>query len=138
MPTDTQNRPQRPLRLLLVDDEVAFAQVLAKRLGRRGIAVTAAHSGTEAIQRLRRLEVDVVVLDLKLEDMDGIEVLKIFRKMAPETAVIMLTGHGSEVAAQEGLRNGAADYLTKPCDFEALLAKIVHLGRTKGDDNGTD
>jgi DNA-binding response OmpR family regulator len=67
---------------------------------------------------------DVVVLDLKMEDMDGIEVLKIFKIMDPEMPVIMLTGHGSETAAREGIQFGAYDYLTKPCDLTELIAKI--------------
>jgi DNA-binding response OmpR family regulator len=116
--------PTAVVRLLLVDDEVAFAQVMIKRLGRRGIKVTPALSGQEAIQTLRRADFDVVVLDLKLSDMDGIEILKIFKKMAPEVPVIMLTGHGCEIAAQDGLRLGAHAYLTKPCDFDELLAMI--------------
>jgi len=59
-----------------------------------------------------------------MEDMDGIEVLKIFKKMAPEMPVIMLTGHGSERAAIEGIAQGAFDYLTKPCDLKDLIEKI--------------
>jgi DNA-binding response OmpR family regulator len=124
------------VRLLLVDDEVAFARVMAKRLGRRGIAVTPALSGEEAILTLRRQDFDVVVLDLKLTDMDGIEILKIFKKMAPEVPVIMLTGHGCEVAAQDGLRLGADAYLTKPCDFEELLAAIRTVLRNKDVSHG--
>ena len=73
---------------------------------------------------LRKNEYDVAVLDLKMEDMDGIEVLKIMKKMDPAMAVVMLTGHGSERAARLGIANGAHDYLTKPCEFEELLEKI--------------
>lgn len=112
------------IRLLLVDDEAGFLDVLTKRLGRRGLTVTPAISGTEAIQSLRKNDYDVAILDLKLEDMDGIEVLEIFKKMVPELPVIMLTGHGSEQAAREGMAHGAFDYLLKPCDLEDLLAKI--------------
>ena len=61
---------------------------------------------------------------MKMEDMDGIEVLKIFKKMLPPMAVIMLTGHGSEQAAQAGMSHGAFGYLTKPCEFEELLETI--------------
>ncbi len=113
-----------PVRLLLVDDEVGFVQVLTKRLTKRNLQVTSAYSGTEALQALRGAVFDVAVLDLKMDDMDGLEVLRIFRKMAPEMPVIMLTGHGSEQAAQEGLSAGAADYLTKPYDLEELIQKI--------------
>ena len=66
----------------------------------------------------------MAILDLKMEDMDGIEVLKIFKKMDPDMPVIMLTGHGSEKAAREGMELGAFDYLTKPCDLEELVEKI--------------
>jgi DNA-binding response OmpR family regulator len=116
----------RTIRLLLVDDERAFVDVLANRLRRRNIDVTKTYSGAEAIQALRGQDYDVAVLDLKMEDMDGIEVLKIFKKMLPDMMVIMLTGHGSERAARAGLDRGAFDYLTKPCEFDELLAKIRH------------
>jgi DNA-binding NtrC family response regulator len=114
-----------PLRLLLVDDEKSFVNILAKRFQRRNIKVTKAYSGADAIQALRSNEFDVAVLDLKMEDMDGIEVLKIFKIMDPQLAIIMLTGHGSAVAAQQGIELGAFDYLTKPCELETLLGKIM-------------
>lgn len=113
-----------PIRLLIVDDEVGFVNILAKRLSRRNMEVASAYTGTEAIQILRKQDFDVAVLDLKMEEMDGIEVLKIFKKMDPKMVVIMLTGHGSEQAAREGIEFGAFDYLTKPCELEELLAKI--------------
>ena len=113
-----------PVRLLLVDDEIGYLEVLSKRLTRRGYKITTASSGTEAIRALRQWEFDLAVVDLKMEDMDGIEVLKVFKKMLPSMAVIMLTGHGSERAARAGIEEGAYDYLTKPCSFEELLAKI--------------
>ncbi len=113
-----------PIRLLIVDDEVGFVNILAKRLSRRNMEVTSTYTGTEAIQILRKQDFDVAVLDLKMEEMDGIEVLKIFKKMDPKMVVIMLTGHGSEQAAREGIEFGAFDYLTKPCELKELLAKI--------------
>jgi len=112
------------ISLLLVDDEKGYVQVLAKRMRKRRIDVTPAYSGQEAIRILRKRDFDVALLDLKLEDMDGIEVLKIFRIMVPEMPVIMLTGHGSERAASEGIRFGAYDYLPKPCDLHELVDKI--------------
>lgn len=112
------------IRLLLVDDEIGFLEVLEKRLGKRGLDVTPAPSGTEAIQVLRKNDFDVAVLDLKLQDMDGIEVLEIFKKMVPDMPVIMLTGHGSEQAARDGMTHGAFDYLLKPCDLDDLMSKI--------------
>lgn len=123
MVSETQNETGR-LRLLLVDDEVGFTTVMAKRLTRRNMEVTKAFSGTQGIQALRAKQFDVAVLDLKMEDMDGIEVLKIFKIMDPNMPVIMLTGHGSETSAKEGIQHGAYDYLTKPYEFTELLEKI--------------
>jgi DNA-binding NtrC family response regulator len=115
---------EAPIRLLLVDDETGYLDVLSNRLRKRGINVVKADSGTRAIQILRGQDFDVAVLDLKMEDMDGIEVLKIFKKMVPELMVVMLTGHGSEKAAKEGIEFGAFDYLSKPCEIQDLVAKI--------------
>jgi DNA-binding NtrC family response regulator len=112
------------IKLLLIDDEVPYVNILLKRLAKRGFQVTAAYSGTQGIQAVRREEFDVAVLDLKMDDMDGIEVLKIFKKMVPSMSVIMLTGHGSEQAARDGIEFGAFDYLTKPCELEELIEKI--------------
>jgi len=118
-----------PVRALLVDDEVGFVEVLRKRLGMRGIALTTAPGGTRAIQLLRESDFDVAILDVKMEDMDGIEVLRIFKKMVPDLPVILLTGHASEETATEGLRHGALDYLLKPCDLDTLLGKILEAAR---------
>ena len=117
------------IRLLLVDDEAGFTAVLTKRLKRRGIEVTTAATGAQGIQALRQDQFDVAVLDLKMEDMDGIEVLKIFKLMDPGMPVIMLTGHSSEKSASEGLQQGAYDYLTKPYEFSELLEKIRQAAR---------
>ncbi len=112
------------IKVLLVDDEKGYINVLSNRLSKRSIDATKAFSGTQAIQILRKNDFDVVVLDLKMEDMDGIEVLKIMKKMAPEVPVIFLTGHGSQEAAREGIASGAFDYLTKPCELSQLIEKI--------------
>jgi DNA-binding NtrC family response regulator len=114
----------KTIKILFVDDERGFVDVIAKRMSKRNIRVTRAYSGTEALQALRKEDFNVTILDLKMEDMDGIEILKIFKKIAPDLPVIMLTGHGSEEAARDGIRFGAFDYLTKPCDFEELIVKI--------------
>jgi DNA-binding response OmpR family regulator len=116
--------PSARIRLLLVDDEEGYVKVLSKRMARRNMEVMTALSGAEGIQRLRKQDFDVAILDLKMEDMDGIEVLRVFKKMVPDLPVIMLTGHGTEKAAREGLDMGAFDYLTKPCDLEELVDKI--------------
>jgi len=112
------------IKLLFVDDEKAYVDVLSNRLTKRNIEVVKAYDGSDGIQALRNQDFDVAILDLKMEDMDGIEVLKIFKKMYPQMEVIMLTGHGSEKAAREGIQYGAFDYLTKPCELDELLQKI--------------
>ena len=127
--TEKEHDPSGPIELLLVDDEVGFVDVITKRMSKRNIRVTKALGGLDAVQALRKRDFHVAVLDLKMEDMDGIEVLKIFKKMDPELPVIMLTGHGSERAAREGLEYGAYDYLTKPCDLENLIQKIREATR---------
>ena len=124
----SENQNKR-IRLLLVDDERAFVDIISKRMSKRNIDVTKAYSGTDALQALRKADFDVVVLDLKMEGMDGIEILKLFKKIVPDLAVIMLTGHGSEEAARDGINFGAFDYLTKPCDLEELVAKIKEAYR---------
>jgi len=117
------------IKLLLVDDEEGYVNVLANRLSKRNIDVTKAYSGTQGIQAVRKADFHVAVLDLKMEDMNGIEVLKIFKKMYPEMEVIMLSGHGSEQSAREGIELGAFDYLTKPCELEELVEKIREAAR---------
>ena len=121
---ENEEMGSRKIKLLFVDDEKGFVHVLSNRLSRRGIDVCHAYSGSEGIRALRKQDFDVALLDLKMEDMDGLEVLKIFKKMYPQVAVIMLTGHGSEMAAREGIEYGAFDYLTKPCELGELLKKI--------------
>lgn len=111
-------------RLLLVDDEIGYLDVLAKRLTHRGFKVTTASSGAEAIRALRKWEFDLAVVDLKMEDMDGIEVLKVLKKMDPALQVIILTGHGSERAARDGIAHGAFDYLIKPIGLDPLIERI--------------
>lgn len=125
MTISSENINSDPVRLLLIDDEKDFVNILAKRFKHRNIDVTKAFSGTEAIQALRNNPFDVAVLDLKMEDMDGIEVLKILKIMDPGLAVIMLTGHGSAEAAEQGLKLGAFDYLSKPYGLEELIEKIM-------------
>jgi DNA-binding NtrC family response regulator len=122
--TTTADHPDKPINALLVDDEIHYVHVLSNRLAKRNIITTKAFSGTQAIQALRKQDFDIVILDLKLEDMDGIEVLKILKKMDPQLKVIMLTGHGSEEAAKDGIKEGAYDYLTKPCELSELIKKI--------------
>ena len=115
---------QKKIKLLLVDDERKFVEVLSKRLSKRNLDVTQAFSGEEGIKALRRVDFDVAVLDLKMEDMDGLEVLKVIKKMYSKMAVIILTGHESDQMLQEGMKYGAFAYLSKPCSLEELFQTI--------------
>lgn len=117
-------RRTSPIRLLIIDDEKGFVATLAKRLAKRNILVTQTYSGREGLQAMRKGEYDLALLDLKMEDMDGLEVLKIIKMMAPEMPVIMLSGHASADAARNGIKAGAFDYLTKPYDLNDLILII--------------
>jgi len=121
---ENENTNKKKIKLLLVDDEKHFVEVLYKRLSDRDFSVTTTFSGEEGIQALRKVDFDVAILDLKMKDMDGIEVLKIFKKMYPKMEVIILTGHESEQTVGEGMEYGAFAYISKPCDFEELIATI--------------
>ena len=111
--------------VLLVDDEVPFVETMTKRLNKRNLKILNAFSGTEALEVLSKEgNVDVVILDVKMPGMDGIETLKEIKRQHPLVEVIMLTGHGTIESGIEGMKLGAFDYLTKPCDIEQLMAKV--------------
>ena len=124
MMSGNENKNGKTVELLIVDDEKKFVEVLFNRLKKRNFNVTTAFSGEEGIQALRKVDFDAALLDLKMDDMDGLEVLKVFKKMYPKMEVIILTGHESEHTAREGLKYGAFAYLSKPCDFEEILSAI--------------
>jgi DNA-binding NtrC family response regulator len=110
--------------VLLVDDEVPFVETMTKRLSKRQLMVLPAYTGREALEKLEKNAVDVVILDVKMPGMDGIETLREIKKTHPLVEVIMLTGHATVETAVEGMRLGAFDYLMKPCEIEELLAKV--------------
>ena len=112
------------VRLLLVDDEDDFRRTVAKRLMKRGIDTKQAASGEECLEILEKDPVDVVVLDVKMPGMDGIETLHHIKKRHPKTEVIMLTGHATTQDGVDGIKTGAFDYLSKPIELEHLLGKI--------------
>lgn len=113
-----------PPRVLVVDDEEDFLETLVNRLNRRGMPAKGALSGPEALQLMTEEHFDVVVLDVRMPGMDGMEVLKEIKDRWPFLEVIMLTGHGSVESGIEGMRLGAFDYVMKPADLEDLLEKI--------------
>ncbi len=113
-----------PAFLLVVDDDAAFRQVMARELSRLGYEVEAAGSGEEAVERVKTAEPEVVLLDLRLPGMGGLETLKAVLGTAPGVEVIMLTGHGSIDSAIESIRIGAFDYVVKPCPLDELHIRI--------------
>jgi DNA-binding NtrC family response regulator len=113
-----------PTKVLLVDDEKDFIEMLSLRLEEVGEKITVAYSGQEALDALEKDDIDVVILDIKMPGMDGIEVLREIKKKFPMVEVIMLTGHGSTETAVEGMKLGAFDYLMKPAYFDDLTLKL--------------
>jgi len=120
-----------PTKVLLVDDEKDFIEMLSLRLKEVGEKVTVAYSGQEALDTLEKTDIDVVILDIKMPGMDGIETLREIKKQFPLVEVMMLTGHGSTETAVEGMKLGAFDYLMKPADFDELTAKLEAARKRK-------
>jgi DNA-binding NtrC family response regulator len=111
-------------RLLLVDDEEMFLEYLSKRLRNLRYDVTTCLTGEEVLEKLRQCDCDVVILDVLMPGIDGLETLVEIKKMKPLTEVIMLTGHASMESGINGMRMGAFDYLRKPFDTDELVSKI--------------
>ncbi len=120
-----------PTRVLLVDDEKDFVEMLSLRLKEMGEKVTLAYNGQECLEILEKENIDVVILDIKMPGMDGIETLTEIKKRFPIVEVIMLTGHGTTETAVEGMKLGAFDYLMKPADFDDLTVKMEGARKRK-------
>ena len=120
-----------PANILLVDDEKDFVEMLSLRLKAFGKQVTPAYSGGECLEKLKANNIDVVILDIKMPEMDGMETLKIIKTRFPLVEVIMLTGHGSIETAVDGMKTGAFDYILKPANLEDLLEKITQAKKNK-------
>jgi DNA-binding NtrC family response regulator len=109
-----------PTHVLLVDDEKDFVEMLSMRLEEAGEHVTPAYDGHMCLEELSKHPIDVVILDIKMPGMDGIQTLKEIKSRFPLVEVILLTGHGSTETAIAGMKLGAFDYLLKPADFNQL------------------
>jgi len=118
-------------RILLVDDEIEFVDTLAERLRNRGFHVTRAFDGNSALEKLKEFNFDVMILDVQMPGTNGIDVLKSVKKLKPLTEVLMLTGHGTVETAIDGMRQGAFDFLLKPCKIDHLLDKINNASQRK-------
>ncbi len=121
-----------PVRVLVVDDEVDFLESLVMRLNLRGLEARGVSSGADALDHLADHEVDVVVLDLKMPGMDGIDALREIRRRFPKIAVIVMTGHGSQELSRAGLELGAFDYLIKPVKIDTVVERIRSACSTSG------
>ena len=114
----------KEIKVLLVDDEEEFVQTLAERIEMREIGSDVALNGEEALKKVDANAPDVMVLDLKMPGIDGMEVLRQTRKAYPNVQIIMLTGHGSKKDEKEARRLGAFEYLQKPVPIDVLVKKI--------------
>lgn len=128
----------KTIKVLLVDDEAQFRATTEKILQRKGFQTLLAANGQEALEKIAQ-KPDVVILDIKMPGMDGMETLRELHKRSAATPVIMLTGHGSGHLAQEALQHGASDFLAKPCDIDLLASKIYEAchvvgGKAKADE----
>jgi CheY-like chemotaxis protein len=120
-----KEKAMKEFNVLVVDDEQEFRDITVKRLEKRGLKVQGAESGEKALEILEHSYTDVVLLDVKMPGIDGIETLRQIRAMKPLVEVVLLTGHASVDSGIEGMKLGAFDYLMKPIELEPLLEKLA-------------
>lgn len=117
-------------KVLLVDDEVEFVETLAERMRNRGMDVATTNSGSEALDRVDDEDFDVVVLDLKMPGIDGLEALKRIKRRRPDIQVVLLTGHATVEKGVEAIKEGAMELLEKPVDL-ASLTEAIHQAKAE-------
>src|SRR6516165_8699888 len=113
------------IRVLIIDDEVPHAEAVAESLERVGYACVMAHSGLKGAKKLDDEEFDVILTDLRMEDMDGLAILRKAKQVLPGAEVVVITGYGDVKTAVEAIKQGAANYLTKPVDLAELRAIVA-------------
>jgi DNA-binding NtrC family response regulator len=111
-------------KILIVDDEEELVTTLVERMELRGLQAVGVTKGLEAVDLVERESFDVVVLDVKMPGEDGVEIMKRIKKIRPDLPVILLTGHMSMEASEEGLKAGAIDYVIKPIHIDDLIEKM--------------
>jgi len=121
----------KEMKILLVDDEEEFVKTLSERIEMRDVKSDVALNGEEALKIMDEDLPDVMVLDLKMPGIDGLEVLRRTKKAYPGVQIIMLTGHGSEKDEKEARRLGVFEYLQKPVEFEKLMRTIIKAYKSK-------
>ena len=118
--------------IMLVDDEVPFVETMTKRLATRNIETIVAFSGEEGLEKLKTNQnLDVIILDIKMPGIDGMETLKKIKEVSPLIEVILLTGYATIELGIDGMKIGAFDFLTKPCDIEELVSKVQEATKKK-------
>jgi len=117
-------------KVLLVDDEEEFVETLAERMRNRGMDVETSTSGRDALDLIDEDSFDVVVLDLKMPGMDGLEALARIKKRRPEIQVVLLTGHATVEKSVEAMKQGALEFLEKPIDL-SKLAEVIHHAKAE-------
>ena len=122
---------RKDIKVLLVDDEAQFVDTLAQRLRLRELKVDVVYVGAQALDFIRKTEPDVIVLDLKMPGLHGIEVLREIKAKMPQIQVIILTGHGTDKDEEEARKLGGFDFLHKPAEIDLLVAKIKEAFQEK-------
>src|SRR6516225_2994570 len=123
-PAAPDSKPGQGLKVLVIDDNRSHAEVMAETLERVGYDCVVAGSGSAGARQLEQGEFDVVLTDLKMPDVDGLTILRKARETQPDAEVVMITGHGDIKTAVEAIKQGAANYLTKPVDRDELRAIV--------------
>jgi len=123
------NEPSTPeaalrIHLLLVDDEPDFKEVMQRHLGQAGIRLSVSECCSDGLELLAHQQIDVVIMDMNMPGMDGIQCLRKVKERWPQIEVIILTGHASVKSGIEGMESGAFDYCIKPIDVEELIEKV--------------
>lgn len=118
-------------KLIIVDDDVTFTRVLARALGSRGFQIEIANDADEALSQTRRMQPDYCVLDLKLGEHNGLQLISELRRLAPGMRILLLTGYASIATAVEAIKRGAHDYLSKPVDADAVVRALT--GENEGE-----
>jgi two-component system, response regulator RegA len=127
-----QNRPARADKsLLIVDDDKPFLQRLARAMESRGFIVDTADSVAEGIRKAEAGPPAYAVVDLRLEDGNGLDVIELIRKRRPDSRMVVLTGYGNIATAVTAVKLGAVDYLAKPADADEVVAALTHDGTAK-------
>jgi DNA-binding NtrC family response regulator len=118
-------------KVLLVDDEQDFLEVMSERMENRGMEVSTANSAQEALEKIELEAFDAIILDFMMPEMDGLETIKAIKKIKPELQIILLTGQATLEKGVEAMKLGAMDVLEKPADIEVLAEKVEKAGAKK-------